>query len=155
MCSSDLQFGLGQWGPVVCWEDRGPLRAGTGDIDVRCSDGMEVARPGDQRAPARWGPWLLFREEGRLWVATATELVLDDDDPRASSGGATVAGGWRGAHRDAAVTWELDWPAPRWHVERWDGAAWLPGEPLPVGTVRVESTFGDAIRLVPDTGRAP
>lgn len=138
------------WGPVACWEDRGALRAGAGDIDLLCSDGLELRRAGHQRAPARWGPWLLFREGERTWVATAPFLVLDDDDPRAEPGGATIAGGWRGARRDGPVTWTFDWPAPRWRVERWDGAAWAPGEPLGVGRVAVTHPGGDAIRLVPE-----
>ncbi|MDP2312300.1 MAG: hypothetical protein Q8P41_05300 [Pseudomonadota bacterium] len=143
-------FGLGLWGPVACWEDRGALRAGTGDIDVRCSDGVDLHRPGDQRAPYRWGPWLLFREANRTMVATVPELVLDDDDPRAEGGGQTVAGGWRGAHRDAPVSWTFDWPAAGWIVERWDGAAWVPGGPVAVGRITLTSPTGDAIRLRPE-----
>lgn len=46
---------------VVCWEDRAELRAG-GDIDLRCSDGLHLDRPGDQRAPSRSAGWLAFHE---------------------------------------------------------------------------------------------
>jgi hypothetical protein len=143
-------YGPSLWGPVACWEDRGALVAGAGDIDVLCSDGVELRRKGDQRAPARWGPWILFRESGQLMMATAPELILDDDDPRASTGGTTIDGGWRGAHRDQPVSWTLDWPAPGWRVERWSGAGWDRGEPVGVGLVTVESPSGDAVRLVRD-----
>lgn len=138
------------WGPVACWEDRGALRTGAGDIDILCSDGVEVRRPGHQRAPARWGPWLLFREANRTLIAMATELVLDDDDPRAEGDGPTMPGGWRGAHREGGVTWTFDWPAPGWRVQRWEDGAWRPGEALPVGVVTVRHDGGDAIRLVPE-----
>ncbi len=149
--AADTGFAHGPslWGPVACWEDRGALRTGAGDIDILCSDGLELRRAGHQRAPARWGPWLLFREAGRVMLATATELVLDDDDPRAEGAGRTLPGGWRGAHREGAVSWTFDWPAPGWRVERWDGAAWTPGDVLPVGRVTVTHPGGDAIRLVP------
>jgi hypothetical protein len=147
--------GLGLWGPVACWEDRAALRAGTGDVDLRCSDGMEVHRPGQQLAPSRWGPWLLFREAGRVMVATAAEIVLDDDDPRAGAGGTTVAGGYRGAHRDAPVTWTLDWPADGWRVERWADGAWVSGERVAVGLVTLQNPSGDAVRLRPADGAAP
>ncbi len=143
-------YGLGLWGPVACWEDRATLRAGTGDIDIRCSDGVELRRPGHQRAPSRWGPWLLFREANRTVMATVPELVLDDDDPRAEGGGRTVDGGWRGAHRDAPVSWTLDWPVAGWVLDRWDGAAWIPGEPVGVGLVTVSHPGGDAVRLRPE-----
>lgn len=135
--------GLGMWGPVACWEDR----AGA-DVDIRCSDGVEIRRPGDQLHPSRHGPWLLFREGDLVFLATASELILDDDDPRASDAGATVSGGYRGAHRDAPVTYALRWPVGGWRVERWLDGGWVPGEALGTGDVRVEHPGGDAIRLV-------
>ncbi|MDP2304860.1 MAG: hypothetical protein Q8P18_02410 [Pseudomonadota bacterium] len=143
--------GLGLWGPVACWEDRGALRAGTGDIDVRCSDGVELHRPGHQRAPARWGPWLLFREGVQLLVATVPELVLDDDDPRAQGVGRTLPGGWRGAHREGLVTWTLDWPVEGWVMDRWDGAAWVPDGPVGIGRITLSHPGGDAVRLRPSS----
>ena len=54
------------WGRVVCWEERGK-----DDIDIVCSDGMRADGPGDQEAPSRWGPWLLYRSQGRVWLETA------------------------------------------------------------------------------------
>ena len=51
-------------GSVACWEDR----AGA-DVDVRCSDGVEIRRPGDQLAPWRGAGWLLFHEGRRVMVA--------------------------------------------------------------------------------------
>ncbi len=137
------------WGPVACWEDRGALRGGTGDIDILCSDGLTLRRPGNQRAPTRWGPWLIFREADRTLLATASELILDDDDPRAEGAGTTRAGGWRGAHRDGAVTFTFDWPAAGWGFERWEGGAWVPGGPLAVGRVTLTHPGGDAVRLAP------
>jgi hypothetical protein len=47
------------WGPVACWEERHQ------DIDIRCSDGMEVRLPGDQLAPWRSGPHLLYQQSGQ------------------------------------------------------------------------------------------
>lgn len=54
------------WGEVVCWEDRGGA-----DVDVVCTDGLEARGPGDQLAPSRWGPYLLYRSGGRVWVRGA------------------------------------------------------------------------------------
>jgi len=54
------------WDDVVCWEQRGEE-----DIDILCSDGLRADGPGDQRAPSRWGPWLLYRAQGRVWLETA------------------------------------------------------------------------------------
>lgn len=150
---SGFSGGLGMWGPVACWEDRGGLLAGTGDIDIYCSDGLSIVRPGNQLAPSRWGPWLIFRENGHLFLATAEALILDEDDPRVvpreGDEGATIAGGYRGAHRDRPVTWAFDWPAAGWVVERAGPTGWSPGEPLPVGRVTVTNPSGDAIRLRP------
>ncbi|MFZ5477835.1 MAG: hypothetical protein ACOZNI_13755 [Myxococcota bacterium] len=137
------------WGPVACWEDRARLRAGTGDVDLRCSDGVTVARAGDQLHPARWGPWLVFREGGHVFLATASAVVLDDDDPRAEGAGDTVPGGFRDAHRDGGVRYTFAWPAAGWRVERWVDGAWVAGEPLAVGVVTVEHPGGDAVRVVP------
>lgn len=54
------------WGGVLCWEERGKE-----DIDIVCSDGMRADGPGDQEAPSRWGPWLLYRARGQVWLETA------------------------------------------------------------------------------------
>ncbi len=65
-------------GAVACWEDRHGVReageageGGGGDIEIRCSDGLELRRPGHQRQPSRFGPWLLFREGDSLFLASA------------------------------------------------------------------------------------
>lgn len=55
------------WEGVACWENREEDE----DIDLRCSDGWHLDRPGDQLSPSRWGPWLLFQEDGRAWLYTA------------------------------------------------------------------------------------
>jgi hypothetical protein len=49
--------GLGLSDGVVCWEAHTPK-----DIDIFCSDGLHLERPGDQRHPTRWKKWLLFHE---------------------------------------------------------------------------------------------
>lgn len=54
------------WQGVACWESREE----DGDIDLRCSDGRHLDRPGDQLSPGLWGPWLLFHEDGRAWLHT-------------------------------------------------------------------------------------
>lgn len=51
---------------VVCWESRDGV-----DVDIACSDGLVVQRPGDQLWPSREGPWLLFREGDVSWVVRA------------------------------------------------------------------------------------
>jgi hypothetical protein len=53
-------------GGVLCWESRGPQ-----DIDIICSDGLNVSRPGHQTHPLRWHDALFFREAGRLMVLRA------------------------------------------------------------------------------------
>jgi hypothetical protein len=141
--------GISLWGPVACWEERGRLRSGEGDVGVRCSDGLSVDDRGDELNPSRWGPWLVYARGGEHYIATAQALVLDDDDPRAAGDGATVPGGFRGAHRQGGVRWTFDWPAPGWRVERWADGSWKPGEILPTGLVTVAHAGGDAVRLVP------
>lgn len=54
------------WEGVVCWEERGPT-----DIDLRCSDGVAAAGPGDQLWPSRWDRWLLYRQGDLLLLHTA------------------------------------------------------------------------------------
>ncbi len=48
---------------VACWEERE-----AGDIDVRCSDGLEATGPGDQGWPSRWDDRLLIRQDGMPWL---------------------------------------------------------------------------------------
>lgn len=52
---------------VVCWEERAALLQG-GDVDLVCSDGWTLRRPGDQRSPSRHRGWLLFHEGPRAMV---------------------------------------------------------------------------------------
>jgi len=42
---------------VLCWEGREDS-----GLDIFCSDGLHLERPGDQRRPSRWRDWLLFHE---------------------------------------------------------------------------------------------
>lgn len=42
---------------VVCWESFERK-----DLDIHCSDGLHLDRPGDQRHPRRWKEWLLVHE---------------------------------------------------------------------------------------------
>ncbi|RME21804.1 MAG: hypothetical protein D6798_17350, partial [Deltaproteobacteria bacterium] len=62
------------WRDVVCWEERPTHPPGTdGDgVDIECSDGLRAGGPGHQRWPSRFGPWLLYRVDGELWLATAS-----------------------------------------------------------------------------------
>ena len=57
------------WRDVACWEER-PAPGAPADqgIDIACSDGVAVRRPGHQTRPARWDRWLLFRERGDAWL---------------------------------------------------------------------------------------
>lgn len=48
---------------IVCYEDRSGA-----DLDLACTDGWRLHRPGHQQAPQRSGALVLFREEGRLMV---------------------------------------------------------------------------------------
>ncbi len=55
--------GLTLWESVACWEVWKE-----GDIDIQCSDGLQVTGEGHQRHPARVGSALLYRENGHTWV---------------------------------------------------------------------------------------
>jgi len=46
---------------IACWEVRGAE-----DVDLRCSNGFSLSRPGHQTYPQILGARLLFREHGRL-----------------------------------------------------------------------------------------
>jgi len=50
--------GLSMWGGVACWESWNGE-----DVDIACSDGVQIARSGHQRAPSRWGDWLLYVDD--------------------------------------------------------------------------------------------
>jgi len=54
------------WSGGVCWETWGPT-----DLDIVCSDGMEVRRAGHQRWPSRYDEWLIFREGEIVWLMRA------------------------------------------------------------------------------------
>ncbi len=56
------------WNGVVCWE----TRDGT-DLNIECSDGLEVSGAGHQSWPSRWDRWLLYREGDQVLLLTATE----------------------------------------------------------------------------------
>jgi len=61
------------WEGVVCWEERPthpPHEEGDG-VDILCSDRLRADGPGHQRWPSRFGPWLLYRQDGELWLRTA------------------------------------------------------------------------------------
>lgn len=55
LVNSNESLGLSEG--VVCWEAHTK-----DDIDVFCSDGLHLERPGNQRRPTRWKGWLLFHE---------------------------------------------------------------------------------------------
>jgi hypothetical protein len=60
-----FQAGPSLWGTVACWEQRE-----AGDVDVRCSDGLEATGEGDQGWPSRWRSWLLIRDADMPWLIT-------------------------------------------------------------------------------------
>ena|GEM_PF-1237343 len=138
---SGFRAGLTLWGPVGCWEERLTNR-----VDINCTDGLEIKEAG---WPSRYGPWLLYRRGGRVWLATAITLVLDDDDPRAISTGTRIEGGYRDAHVDGPVSWHFDWPADGWCARPWDNATnqWGAPTPLNVGTNHLTHPQGDAMQL--------
>jgi hypothetical protein len=54
-------------GSVACWEDRRAL--GTTGIDLWCSNGAHLERPGDQRWPTMSNGYLLWREGEQVLAA--------------------------------------------------------------------------------------
>ncbi|MCB9764526.1 MAG: hypothetical protein H6739_32425 [Alphaproteobacteria bacterium] len=138
--------GLTMWGPVACWEVWDD-----GDIDLACSDGLRVDRPGHQRSPSRYGPWLLFQEGAQTLLAAADALVLDDDDPRATALGPRVPApeALRGARVDGGVRYALQLPEGPWTVARHGPEGWGPPEPIEGGAISLVAPWGDAIRLAP------
>ncbi|MSP54728.1 MAG: hypothetical protein EXR69_03850 [Myxococcales bacterium] len=60
---------LAEDGSLSCWEDRRAFGTPAG-IDIHCSDGTVVDRPGDQRWPSLGAGWLIWRE-GEQVLATA------------------------------------------------------------------------------------
>ena len=50
---------------VLCWE----VRDGA-DIDIHCSDGLEINDPGHQTWPSRHKDWLIYREGDELHLVT-------------------------------------------------------------------------------------
>jgi len=76
------------WRDVVCWEERPthpPASEGDG-VDIECSDGLAAAGPRHQRWPSRYGPWLLYRQDGALWLATAPAEANASEAPPAGEG---------------------------------------------------------------------
>ena len=55
-------------GGAICWEQRVPEHD---DIDIVCTDSLGADGPEDQLRPSRSGPWLLYRQAGRTWLATS------------------------------------------------------------------------------------
>ncbi|MCB9796265.1 MAG: hypothetical protein H6741_26525 [Alphaproteobacteria bacterium] len=137
--------GLSSWGPVACWEQW------TGaEVDLACSDGLVVQRPGDQRGPSRFGPWLLFREGPQVLLVTAEWILMDDDDLRAQALGPRVADpeALRGARVEGGVVYTVSLPEGLWQVERHGPEGWVSGERLSGGPPsRIEAPWGDAVRL--------
>ena len=57
--------GLTLWQGVACWETREGA-----DVDIACSDGHTITGEGHQHHPSRWDRWLLYREEGTVFLHT-------------------------------------------------------------------------------------
>lgn len=134
--------GLSLWGPVACWEQWNGE-----DIDAVCSDGLVAGGAGHQRRPARSGPWLFYVDEGRPMLATARELVWDDDDPLATPQGPreNLPGAYRGAAVPAGVRYALPELPGQWRVDVWEDGAWVPRGDYTAGEML---TAQDAVRLV-------
>ena len=76
--------------------------------------------------------------------------MLDDDDLRAASFGATLADplALRGARADGGARYTLSLPPGAYTVERQVGEAWTPGETVEGGvSLQIEAPHGDAVRL--------
>ncbi|MFT5582506.1 MAG: hypothetical protein ACI9VR_000082 [Cognaticolwellia sp.] len=132
--------GLSLWGPVACWEHWNGQ-----DVDAVCSDGLIADGPGHQRAPSRYQGWMLYRDGQRTMVATATELVWDDDDPRAQRAGTRVSAGaaYKGAYVPEGVRYSLPELEGDWTLEKWQDGAWVQVGPY------VQDVFAqDAVRAV-------
>lgn len=114
--------GLSLWGPVACWEHWNGE-----DVDAVCSDGLIADGPGHQRSPSRYQGWMLYRDGERTMVATAVELVWDDDDPRAQRLGARVSGpsAYQGAWVPEGVRYSLPPLEGDWTLEQWQDGAWI------------------------------
>lgn len=138
--------GLSLWGPVACFEVFDGI-----DVDVACTDGLEVDRPEHQRGPSRYGPWILFREGAQVLLATAASLTLDDDDPRAAPLGPRVAdpAALRGARVDGGVVYALELPPGRWALELRGPTGWVEAGTLDGGAAEIVAPWGDAARLAP------
>lgn len=127
------------WGPVTCWEDRASLRAGRGDLHVRCSDGVDLARPTRPASPSRSGPWLVFRESGHVRLGTLAEVPLPQGDPR-------ITHDARGSAR-----LELTWPAEGWTLQARSMEGWREIAVLARGSMSVTVPAGVDLRLVAGT----
>ena len=114
--------GLSLWGPVACWEHWNGV-----DVDAVCSDGLIADGPGHQRAPSRYQGWMLYQDGERAMVATAVELVWDDDDPRAQRSGPRVSAplAYQGAWVPEGVRYSLPALEGDWTLERWQDGAWF------------------------------
>lgn len=137
--------GLSLDGAVACWEE-----GGGEDVDLRCSDGLALRRPGHQRSPSRVGVWLIWREGAQVLVGQLDALTLDDDDLLASPQGPTVPApdALRGARVEGGVRYTVPLPGGVWRVERHERGVWVQGEPVgPGAEVEVLAPWGDAVRL--------
>lgn len=127
------------WHGVVCWEERAD-----GEIDVACSDGLRVDSDSDQGWPSRWGPWLLYRQGDDAWLATAREVVVSADDPRAEP----LADG-------SGFSVATAWPLGGWCAEVFQGSTWRPTGPALRGDALRWEVPGEALRLRPAARGVP
>ena len=51
------------WENIACWEERADTH-----IDIQCSNGLLIDRPGHQLHPSLYAEWLIFREGDHLFV---------------------------------------------------------------------------------------
>lgn len=132
--------GLSLWGPVACWEHWNGE-----DVDAVCSDGLVADGAGHQRRPQRYQGWMFYQDGERSMVATATELVWDDDDPRATALGVRESAplAYQGAHVPDGVRYDLPELQGDWTLEKWQDGVWVQAGPY---TREAQAT--DALRAV-------
>ena len=63
------------WNDLACWEDRSQQ-----DLDIVCSDGLEIRRPGHQQRPSLFSDWLIFTEEETLFLYRLESSAVPGQD---------------------------------------------------------------------------
>jgi hypothetical protein len=64
------------WNGTVCWESR----EGS-DVDILCSNELEIRRPGHQLWPSLFSEWLIYREDDLLFIYRLESAALPRENP--------------------------------------------------------------------------